>query len=47
MLAWLKSLWRSFTRWCRENEQAHRDAPVSPCCSRPPAAAGRSQTRKV
>ncbi|APR03049.1 hypothetical protein Tchl_0176 [Thauera chlorobenzoica] len=47
MLAWLKSLWQSFRNWCRENERAHRDAPLSPCCSKPPAAVRHSPTRKV
>ncbi|MBC9070668.1 hypothetical protein IAI53_01690 [Thauera sp. CAU 1555] len=37
---WLKRTWQAFRAWCRENEQAHRNAPVSPCCSAPPPGAG-------
>ena len=37
---WLKRTWQAFRAWCRENERAHRNAPVSPCCSAPPPGAG-------
>lgn len=41
MKKWLKTRWDALRAWCAENGKAHARAPVSPCCSKPPAGAGR------
>lgn len=39
LLTWLQKQWHAFRAWQAENEKAHIQAPIGPCCSDPPPAA--------